>query len=1334
MKKLFLLLCLLPAFSFGQLMDRTFIKSTKYKIATPTTIATPTVQQAQITKMFYDGLGRPNHQINYQASPTGKNIVQYFEYDILGRESRNYLPYVSQLNDLNYEDGLQGKTVSYYQGVYDSDGSNPYSEKFFEASPLNKIMEQTAPGLDWLGDPNSDADHTIKLIYSSNLSAEVRKFTVSFPVVNGVENTEAPSLLVSTDYEASQLFKTVTKDENWNSTSGNNKTTQEFKDKEGRVILKRSFNVGAAYDTYYVYDKYGNLTYVIPPLVTTSVGITNISTTDLDNLCYQYKYDYKNRLIEKKQPGKGWEYLVYDKLDRIVLTQDNELRNLGKWIFTKYDKFNRIVLTGKFSNSGNRVTMQAAVTAWTTLNVTSTTAIGFTMNTQGVYYTNDAYPTINHAIPTTSMELLTVNYYDDYRFVVSSLVPTSVYGTNNVATNVNSLPTGSVVRVLNSDKWITNFIAYDKQGNPIYQYTKDNYLDYDSNTKTKLEPITGLVLEITFNSNQKITTSSSTYWTPVTITDYYTYDHAGRVLKHTQRSFDNTQLELIAYNNYNELGQLVQKKVGGYCNPNDTYDQTIGLQTIDYGYNIRGWLTSINRPATSYPSYYTSLFTLDLNYNSGTAPMYNGNISNLLCKTPNDASPRGRGYDYFYDDLNRLTSTSNYLLSRARVVQPYNETIQYDKNGNITNLTRGGWLSSGTTTPTIDQLSYSYSGNKLDNVLDTGTTSESFIDGNTSSVTGLKDYWYDENGNMTRDLNKGIGSATAQGITYNHLNLPVTITFNSGNFINYVYDATGKKLEKRVTEIIGGSPVLTITQYHGKLVYQKTSADQYARLQFSPHDEGYAIKNDQGNLDYVYQYKDHLGNVRVSYKGVTQLLSSTTFDTSAGGFAVKGGATSLLQYGAMVVNATGAYQGVRKNISSTAVPGQRFKFNIDVDRGTTDAVRVFISEADPATGLWTEYLIGHLGPGEQTLNFDYVVKEQSVINLTLDKEDTNTQLNTTTNFKLLNFEVYNVVNQIVEENNYYPFGLTHKGYNFSSSGGNSVAQKYKYNGKELQDELGLNMYDYGARNYDPALGRWMNIDPLAEKYFKSSPFAYVNNSPIVAFDPDGQKILFINGHYNGYLGWLLGSSAGGKEYWGNGFASAAQNFFNDYSIISDSNYIDGSSMFGGDSSGSDREQDGYEYAEKNYSTLINGLGEDETFKLVTHSEGSAFGAGIARYLMLKGHKVESIVHLSSDEGDEFDTPFGPTTYQLSYGDDWVTGNKEINNVSVYAIVDKFQSWSDKKLYAHGSTRNADVFKELKALLKIISEHKGVAGFRSKETKDGITFEVIRNYTEQEDDK
>ena len=116
--------------------------------------------------------------------------------------------------------------------------------------------------------------------------------------------------------------------------------------------------------------------------------------------------------------------------------------------------------------------------------------------------------------------------------------------------------------------------------------------------------------------------------------------------------------------------------------------------------------------------------------------------------------------------------------------------------------------------------------------------------------------------------------------------------------------------------------------------------------------------------------------------------------------------------------------------------------------------------------------------------------------------------------------------KIMEENHYYPFGLKHDSYNTNRLGYSAYTDEdeiinfvldeqpkfigdgsyqYKYNGKELQDELGLNWYDYQARNYDPALGRWMNFDPLAEMSRRYSPYAYCLDNPIFFIDPDGMR-------------------------------------------------------------------------------------------------------------------------------------------------------------------------------------------------------------------------------------
>jgi len=89
-----------------------------------------------------------------------------------------------------------------------------------------------------------------------------------------------------------------------------------------------------------------------------------------------------------------------------------------------------------------------------------------------------------------------------------------------------------------------------------------------------------------------------------------------------------------------------------------------------------------------------------------------------------------------------------------------------------------------------------------------------------------------------------------------------------------------------------------------------------------------------------------------------------------------------------------------------------------------------------------------------------------------------------------------------EEHNFYPFGLKHKGYNTSING---THHKYMFGSKEYDESFqSLNTYDFGARNYDAALGRWMNIDPLAEQMRRHSPYSYAFDNPIFFIDPDGR--------------------------------------------------------------------------------------------------------------------------------------------------------------------------------------------------------------------------------------
>ncbi len=770
-----------------------------------------TIAKQHAVVQYVDGLGRPLQTVSVQATPSMNDMVQAVYYDGFGRDSRTYLPFTQSKGGELHNNPFNTDNWDHY-GT--SEKAFAFSEKKFDNSPLNRVMAQGAPGQDW----QLNNGHTVKMEYMFNGTSEVLLFDV-----NDITKTS------NAYYAANQLYKTITKDENW--TTGKAHTTEEFKDKQGQVILKRTWlDDSTPLNTYYVYDDFALLRYVLAPKAFESTS-TYITSTELSQLCYQYEYDHRNRIVKKILPGALAVYMVYDSRDRLVASQDGNQRNRKNhlnqpdpcWMFSKYDGLNRIVMSGLLASNMNQLQLQSAVNNTTTYPV----ATMYEENGTAIFsYTNRSFPK-----NITSGDVLTVTYYDNYTASAGwgySYTEPSGFTSNTKATSVKSMVTATQTKNLESGSWLREVFYYDKYGRLLQSYKKNHLGGFDR--ITNLYDLIG-TLTLTEQYHKRLSNS-----TPITIRKRFKYDHAKRLTKIFHKI--NSQAEvLIVENSYNELGELIEKDIHN------------NIQSIDYRYNIRGWLTSINNSNLSNDGSLNNdsndLFGMELSYNqyvsglsSTSDEQFNGNISAVKWKNTSQSSVQG--YLFNYDALNRLKkadykyNSGSWVNSSAYdVYGNVSGKIGYDLNGNITSLVRKNGSAS-----TIDNLSYTYTGNQLKNVHDTGTT-----DGFKQIDTGTDtEYTFDDNGNLIDDDNRG------HVIQYNLLNLPKNL--NSGT-LQYQYSAAGEKLRK----VYQG----TVTEYIGNFVYNGSS------LAYIITGEGRIIKSGSTYL-YEYNLKDHLGNTRVSFQ------------------------------------------------------------------------------------------------------------------------------------------------------------------------------------------------------------------------------------------------------------------------------------------------------------------------------------------------------------------------------------------------------------------------------------------------------------------------------------
>ena len=375
--------------------------------------------------------------------------------------------------------------------------------------------------------------------------------------------------------------------------------------------------------------------------------------------------------------------------------------------------------------------------------------------------------------------------------------------------------TGSAVTVFGSSTKIYKAFYYDIKGRMTKSVQNNLLSGYD---------ITSTVY--TFSNKPSGVTHTHTASGKTTRTEVYTYtyDHADRISK-VQHSLGGTSITLYDAT-YDNFGRLLTKQYHG-----------TSINKLTYAYNLRSWLTGISG----------TCFTQNLYYNTGVGTAkYNGNISSMTWKSGNESTVRG--YKFTYDGLDRmLNATYGETASISTNANRFSENVTgYDKNGNIKSLQRYG-QTGASAYGLIDNLTYTLTGNQLSRVDDAVSTAA--YGTNTAFVNGASaagEYAYDANGNLTKDLNKGITD-----IQYNVLNLPSTVSFSDGSTITYTYGADGTKL--RTVHKIGSTT--TTTDYCGNVIYENGTQ----KLLLT--EEGYI--NLTGTQQYHYYLKDHQGNNRV---------------------------------------------------------------------------------------------------------------------------------------------------------------------------------------------------------------------------------------------------------------------------------------------------------------------------------------------------------------------------------------------------------------------------------------------------------------------------------------
>ncbi|WP_202927936.1 DUF6443 domain-containing protein [Cyclobacterium roseum] len=1149
---------------------RTFRPEVPLK-ATSSLQASPSVN---ISTVYLDGLGREQQIVSQGAAPGGGDIVKPLHYDSFGRPDREYLPYVPIANKVPgaFRPDFEAEHASYYRQKYaDSYG---YQEIVYQSSDLLSPQTISPPGKAWR--PGSGRETTFH--ERPNLAQEqVRSWTVNG---DGLPLTKE-------SYAAGELWVSMI-------TDGEGIRSLIYTDKLGREILKKTQarpNPSEAHAgwhcTYYIYDKLGDLRVVLPPKAVEILSENWQRSRDMElaeGLYFLYRFDGRKRLIEKKVPGKAKEQFLYDDRDRLVGSRDGKLKLAGQWQYTKYDAHSRPVQTGISSDNRNREILQndldpetprylpakpeiVLVTHGKTFPAgapnwqhryqalrTIAPKLNFKFEPIGTFVpkgipnfpvktgTSSEKALAPEPFPREEGAILSLTYYDDYR---NSKRDFQEKGVGISSLPASGLSTGKLVKNMASDQLMESVVHYDDMGRAVLTVS-ENHLGGNIEHSIQYD----------FRSRPLETQTQIQGSVALRYTDRYQYSPEGYLSAIYRRMGEEPETLLASYA-YGLTGQMEEKHLGG-------------LATYQYERHIRGWTNAI-RPKSADPS----LFFMTLTHETGSQPLFNGNISEMAWR---GRDQQHRTYRFDYDPAGRLTAASYSVPGKNTEKDRYSlRGMRYDTNGNLLSFTRHnrqGKDSYGE----VDRLSYRYApySNLLESISD-AVPDAGFSARDFSATPARGNYQYDANGNLTANPYKGIRS-----IRYNHLDLPEEMVFDSGEKMLFAYSAEGQLLYRKLEK---NSKMIERTDKLGELLLADGKPRQLL------HPEGTAVW-EKGKWVPEFFIRDHLGNVR---QVLRKPVSSTVLASMEPGNSKEEnkhfeGVDQTRQAGVEHNSTPGGSHSAWLNAVRGRMlgPARRQKVAIGEQvrlsvrgkyrdgRGLSVKPETFIASgaknrlldnltefgnAPAAAGnpvLWLSladllikelqtkpvpeaYLLYVLYDSEgklyrqekraltkkaagkhEFLETNFYIEKDGYLEAFLVNE-------TETDVWFDDFRVTTLSPLVVQEDHYDPWGLELSGLEYREE--DREESKYGFNGKELISDAGLDLYDFGTRLYDPIVGRWNTVDPLSDhqKQLDKSPYAAMWNNPIRYNDPDG-RCPECEENVNNPIDGQVYESLGGAEY------------------------------------------------------------------------------------------------------------------------------------------------------------------------------------------------------------